>query len=60
MSKHSSKLGEKLTSKLLAKLRSKLVSDLVQDLIRKPPRGQSLLRTLYGRIVVPAIPDHYI
>ena len=66
------KLGNNLALKLASSLGSSpgtnlslnllLFLDLNLDLnlLGTLPGGQSLVRTLYGKIVVPAVPDHYI
>ena len=53
-------LGSVLGPKLGLNLARFPGSILVQNHRRNLPGGQSLVRTLYGDIVVPAVPDHYI
>jgi hypothetical protein len=61
-------LAANLVSELVSKLSLNLTLDLSLFInlnlslfpIRLLPGGQSLVRTLYGKIVVLAEPDHYI
>ncbi len=53
-------LDSNLGSILVPNLDLNLNLNLARILVLNLPGEQSLVRPLHGRIVVPAVPDHYI